>query len=150
MVKHYEITLDNGRKEYVMFNNYFLRLLSRLSIKDKAKTVEETIRQIFELVSKWQQMVNTATSHEVYSDFDKICIDLIPIVCAANNAYKEAHDLPEDANLQTAEKILNHIEIGGIITILNGVSECIMPKGLPEDSKKKEGEESEVLQAGIV
>ena len=142
-MKAIQLELDNGQKESVLFNNYFLRLLSRLITKEKAKTVEETIVTVFDVVKKWQGMQGEATSHEVYSDFDTICVDLIPVVCAGSNAYKEANNLPEDTDLDAARKVLNHIDIGSLMLVLGGVIECIVPQGLPEDKKKESEAESE-------
>lgn len=144
-MKAIQLELDNGRKESVLFNNYFLRLLSRLITDEKAKTVEDTIVTVFNIVKKWQDAQSDAGSHEIYSDFDAICIDLIPVFCAGSNAYKEANDLPEDTDFAYSKKVLNHISIGSLMQLLGGVIECIVPQGLPEDKKKESEAESEKI-----
>lgn len=135
-----EVTLDTGAKDELLFNTYFLRLLSRDVIEGKAASVEETINHIFTTLEDWNKFsALEANSTNIYSGLDSICVALIPIYKNGLNAAKEVKGEKEDATLEVAEKSLKHITIDGIVKLTNSLVESIFPKGLPKDNKKKAG-----------
>lgn len=140
MVKSIKITLETGATDELLFNTYFLRLLSREVKNGGAASVEEVISHIHDILSEWNKFgALEATSTNVYSGLDSICVALVPIYKCGLNAAKEINGNGEDATIEAAESSLKHITIEGIVLITNALVECIFPKGLPKDKKKEAG-----------
>ena len=138
MVKSIKIALDTGATDELLFNTYFLRLLSRDVKTEGAASVEDVISHIHDTLSEWEKFgALEATSTNIYSGLDSICVALVPIYKCGLNAAKEINGNDEDATIEAAESSLKHITIEGIVTITNALVECIFPKGLPKENKKK-------------
>jgi len=138
MVNSIKIILDTGATDELLFNTYFLRLLSREVKNEGAASVEEVISHIHDTLDQWNKFgALEATSTNIYSGLDSICVALVPIYKCGLNAAKELAGLDEDATTAVAESSLKHITIEGIVAITNALVECIFPKGLPKENKKK-------------
>lgn len=138
MVNSIKIILDTGATDELLFNTYFLRLLSREVKNEGAASVEDVISHIHDTLDQWNKFgALEATSTNIYSGLDSICVALVPIYKCGLNAAKELAGLDEDATTAVAESSLKHITIEGIVAITNALVECIFPKGLPKENKKK-------------
>lgn len=138
MVNSIKIILDTGATDELLFNTYFLRLLSREVKNEGAASVEEVISLIHDTLSEWDKFgALEATSTNIYSGLDSICVALVPIYKCGLNAGKEVGGLDENATTKDAESSLKHINIDGIVAITNALVESIFPKGLPKETKKK-------------
>lgn len=143
MIKEVEIKLDNGSSEFVVFNNYAMKLLSREIISGQAASVEDTAQKVFECVSAWGTLSEVeSTSFRVYSDLDNICKELAPVLKCAMNAYNELHKKEEDVTLKDAERVLNHIEMDSLVLFVSSLAGSVFPTGLPVDKKKEVEAES--------